>query len=273
MKDTPRIESLQSTGLTRDQAAIYDALLEKGALSARDTAQAAGIGRTLGYAVLEQLMEKGLVTKIDPKGAAATFHAEPPAKLQELAEESRKKAERAADALKSLLPELNSLHNLATGKPGVRFFEGTEGIREVLNDSLSSKTEIRAYIDNESIRKYIPDLNKQYVKSRSRLNIKRRNIATDTQENRFAIEGFLPKLTEWRLVPWEASPINTIVQIYDGKISYFTLGTDHLIGIIITDPHIYEFHRRQFDYLWKSPAVYAWPEVTKPQGVDPRRFA
>ncbi|MFZ2886196.1 MAG: helix-turn-helix domain-containing protein [Minisyncoccia bacterium] len=264
---------LEETGLTKDQAALYDTLLRSGPLTARKATTASGVGRTLGYVVLDQLMTLGLVSKTEGKGSVTLFSPLHPNALQGRIESSKKQAQRSAVALQEALPGLASAFNLSVGRPGIRFFEGKEGLKEVLNDSLLSKTEIRAYVDNESIRQYIPDLNASYVKSRARLGIKRLNIATDTQENRFAIEGFLPKLTEWRLVPWEASPINTIVQMYDGKISYFTLGTEHLIGIIITDPHIYEFHRRQFDYLWNSPAVYAWPEEKKVHERDGSRFA
>ncbi len=251
-------EQLKQAGLTAHQAALYEALLKGGPQTARKATLEAAVPRTLGYAVLEQLIELGLVKKDD--SPVAKFSAAHPNVLQERIEATAKSAERAAIALKSSLPDLASAFNLATGKPGIQFFEGREGIKEVLYDSLSAKSEIRAYIDNESIRKHIPDINAEYVKARAERNVKRLNIATDTQENRYAIEGFLPKLTEWRLIPWEATPINTIMQIYDGKVSYFTLGTDHLIGVIITDPHIYEFHRRQFDYLWNSKAVYNWPE-------------
>ncbi len=264
---------LQEAGLTADQAAVYHTLLKTGPMNARKVALEAGVSRTLTYAVLDQLIAMGLVAKHDEKNAVSQFAPLHPNALEERVRTVQKNAERSASALQEALPTLASAFNLSIGRPGIRFYEGKDGIKEVLNDSLTSKTEIRAYVDNESIRQYIPDLNESYVKSRSRLNIKRLNIATDTQENRFAIEGFLPKLTEWRLVPWEASPINTIVQIYDGKISYFTLGSEHLIGIIITDPHIYEFHRRQFNYLWNSPAVYAWPEETKNHERERSRLA
>lgn len=251
-------EQLRQAGLTPHQAALYEALLKGGAQTARKATLEAAVPRTLGYAVLEQLIELGLVKKDD--SPVAKYAAAHPNLLQERIESAAKSAERAALALKSALPDLASAFNLATGRPGVQFFEGAQGIKQVLDDSLTAKTEVCAYIDNESIAKYIPEQNREYVAARKRLNIKRKNIATDTQENRFAIEGFLPGLTEWRLVPWPATPINTIVQIYDNKVSYFTLGSDHLIGVIITDPFIYEFHKRQFDYLWESKAVYAWPE-------------
>lgn len=259
MEITPSTELFQQAGLTKDQAALYAVLLSKGAQTARAVTFEAKVNRTLGYAVLKQLEEMGLVYKSEEPGKVATFAPAHPTLLQERIDAQAKSAERAAIALKSALPDLSSAYNLATGRPGIRFYEGMDGIREVLNDSLTATEPVRAYVDNQAIVQHIPELNNEYVAARRRLNIARRNIATDTAENRFSIEGFLPALTEWRLIPWPATPINTITQLYDGKVSYFTLGSENLIGVIIADAHIFEFHRRQFDYLWDSSAVFAWP--------------
>ena len=65
MESRATTEMLMQVGLTKDQAALYAALLAKGPQTAREATKAAGVNRTLGYAVLAQLQEIGLVLKAD----------------------------------------------------------------------------------------------------------------------------------------------------------------------------------------------------------------
>ena len=257
MESSVFIESFEKAGLTRDQAALYEALLRKGSLTARAAALEAKIGRTLGYAVLDQLIEQGLVEKRDSAGAVSRFFPLHPATLQEKVEAQQKTSERAAIALKAILPDLSSIYNLSTGRPGVRFYEGLEGIKQVLDDSLTSKTEIYSYVDIAAVEKFMPDLSREFAKSRQRLGIKKKNIGIDTPENRAEIEGYYTDVTEERLIKSLVTSFGTVMQIYDGRISYFTLGVEPLIGVIITDKHIYEMHKTLFEFAWNSPSAYS----------------
>lgn len=122
---------LMQIGLQATEAKFYLAALELGQASVRDIAAKAGISRTNAYDVFSRLLEQGLVTQV---GAAANktmlVAAEPPDQLTELLDARRRK-------LDVLLPELRSVHNGASGKPRVRFYQGTEGIKLVLDDTLS----------------------------------------------------------------------------------------------------------------------------------------
>lgn len=60
-------QPLQTAGLTRDQAALYEVLIKNGPLPASKAAQRAAISRTLSYKVLDELLEKKLVEKKEKK--------------------------------------------------------------------------------------------------------------------------------------------------------------------------------------------------------------
>lgn len=253
MESAVFVEQLTQSGLTKDQASIYAALLKKGSLPAREATLEAGVPRTLGYAVLSQLIEIGLVSKSKKKGSATHFSPVHPSVLEDSIASQQKSAEHAAASLKAILPDLSSLYNLATGRPGVRFYEGLDGIKEVLHDTLTAKEAIYTYADLEMIEKHIGEINRDYVKAREKLDIKKRALLLDTQENRFLLEGYHQKVTDVKLIKADAAPFKTVMQIYDGKISYFTLGVEQLVGVIITDPHIYDMHKTLFNVLWNSP--------------------
>ncbi|MDO8492111.1 MAG: helix-turn-helix domain-containing protein [bacterium] len=245
-------EELIKTGLNANQALIYELLVKNGSMRASRLSRLAGnsLSRPMIYALLNELADLGLVEKEEKKGEVARFIPTHPSKLQTFAERQQEKAAAALAAAGSVIPKITSDYNLTTGKPGVRFFEGDTGIKTVLDDSLTAKSEIYTYADLESIEKYIPKINEDYVQERERRNIKKKGIVLDTPFNRKFIEGYHQKVTGVKLVKYDAPPFQTVMQIYDNKVSYLTLGDKQKIGVIIEDPHIYAMHKYLFEYLW-----------------------
>lgn len=256
---------LLQAGLSKDQAALYETLVSKGELPAARAAKESGVPRTLAYVVLKQLETMGLVEKREDVGKVAQFAATHPLRLQEIAEQKKKEAEVALAALKDALPELSSAYGLALGKPGIRFFEGFIGVQHVLNDSLSAKEIIRTYADLAAIRTYIPDINATYVKERARRKVEKRGLVPDTEENRGFVRGYdgtFKGVTDTKFIQCDKAPFSTVMQIYDNKVSYISLGTEHLIGVILEDPRIYTMHKTLFDHLWAVT-----PEISEVAGA------
>jgi HTH-type transcriptional regulator, sugar sensing transcriptional regulator len=247
--------NLMEAGLTKEQAEIYEILVQNGPLPAGRIQRRSTISRPLVYKVLEQLVEHDLVEKKEIPHKPALFVPAHPLKLKDMVEKQHSRAERAQTAVDGILGKLTSDFNLVSGKPGVRFFEGKEGIRECINDALSSKTEIYSYVDIAALEKHIPEISRDFAKDRRRLGIRKKNISIDTPENRKEIEGYYTDVTQERLVPWPTATFGTVMQIYDGKISYLTLD-EPMIGVIIVDPHIYEMHRSLFEVTWNDPRAY-----------------
>lgn len=245
-------DSLVRTGLTPHQATLYAALVQKGTVAASKIALEAKLSRPLTYRVLDELIDLGLVEKIDKPRAVAKFNALHPIKLKEMADIRFTAAQEAKAAVDSSLSKLISDYNLQSGKPGVRFFEGLEGVREVLNDSLTARGEIYSYADLESIEKHISEINKQYVREREKRQIKKKGIVVDTSFARNFLRNYAPGVTETKLIKESAVPFQTVMQMYDGKVSYITLSDETMIGVIIADPRICEMHRALFLYTWRT---------------------
>jgi sugar-specific transcriptional regulator TrmB len=258
-------ESLIQAGLSAHQATLYEVLVKNGSLPASKLGLKSGLSRPLAYKVLDELIAAGLTEKHDKPGAVAQFTAAHPLKLKEMADKRLSEAKNAELAITGTLEKLVSDFNLQSGKPGVRFFEGIGGIKAVMEDTLSSKSEICAYIDIESIEKYVPEYSREYSRARAKLGIKKRNISIDTPENRYALEGYFPEVTEERLIAWPTKSFNTTLQIYDGKVSYLNLREAHQIGIIIADPEIFEMQKALFEIMWNSPGIYIPPHDETPE--------
>jgi len=243
---------LIQAGLSEEQAQIYQALLDKGPQRASDLTKWIGIKRGLVYKVLEQLENMGLALKSDGKGTVAIFSPAHPSLLLSNIERKEKEVAMTREMLASSLGSLSSKYNLITGKPNVQFFEGEEGIKKVLWDTLNTPkgTEICAYGDLESILKYIPKINDEYSDRREKLGIKKRGFLLDNAETREKIKNYHTEVTETKFIKYNIPEMETEVQIYENKISFITLKDNSMIGIIIEDPFIYKMQKAIFDHLW-----------------------
>ncbi len=257
--------SLTQAGLTKDQSLVYEALVKNGTMPASRIPRLVPISRPLAYKVLGELLALGLVEKREETGKVALFSPEHPLKLKELIEKRRTSVDDAKIALDGVLGKLLSDFNLTSGKPGVQFFEGVDGFRQILDDILTSKTEVYSYVDiTETMDGELAEISKAFGIQRKRYNIKKKNLSVDTPEGRSLVsDGYLNELTEERLIPWPTPLFGTTIQIYDNKVSFRTSAKPS-IGIIINDPHIYTIHKQLFELLWDNPLTYKPPSKNSP---------
>jgi HTH-type transcriptional regulator, sugar sensing transcriptional regulator len=241
--------TLTQAGLSQEQAQIYEILLKNGPSTARKIAQNSPYKRTLVYKILEDLGKIGLVTRQDEVGKVSIFSPSHPVKLKELAEKKQQQAKQAETALENILGTLVSNYNLFSGKPGVQFYEGVEGVNKITADSLTAKGVIYSYVDNEAVNKYVPKINEEYKKKREHLGIKKKMITVDGPYIREKVKTYNPAVSEVRVIP-STYPFVSVMQIYDNKISYLTLDEKNMIGIIIDDPHLAKMHKTLFEYTW-----------------------
>lgn len=237
-------------GLSKEQANVYEALISGGLIPARSITQKTGIKRGMVYKTLEQLIEMGLVEKKENVSKIALFLPLHPNTLRKILEKKDQEIKAVEMSLNSVINKLSSDFNLISGKPNVQFFEGIDGMKKVLEDSLSAQTEIYSYADIEAIQKYIPDVNADYVKKREKFNIKKKAILLDTPFARNFVKDYYKIVTDIKFIDTKTTPFHTIMQIYDNKVSYITLSEKEMIGIIIEDKHIYTMHKDLFEYTW-----------------------
>lgn len=244
---------LIEAGLSEEQAAIYSALLDKGPLKAGAISSWTGLKRGLIYKVLDQLENMGLISKKGGEGTVAVFAPEHPSALSVIMERKEKSFALAKEAVSFSLGALSSKFNLLSGKPNVQFYEGKEGIKKVLEDTLlvPAGTEIYTYADIEAIIKYIPEINKEYSDKREVAKIIKKAFLLDTEQARNLINDYHTKVTETKFINPGVLEFETVMQIYENKVSYITLKENSMIGVIIEDSSIYKMHKAIFEYFWK----------------------
>ena len=240
---------LQDLGLNAAESKIYELLLKSGPTGIKPLLSDTGLKRGNAYYHLESLISKGLAEKIDLPGATIKFTAKHPENLELILAKQKAALGEAQARLQHTLPELSSLFQLIAVKPTVKFYEGLEGAVSVVNDSLTSATEILSYIDSEAVNKNFPDLNKQFISQRRQKAIKKRIIAPDSAFIRQHAKSFDAKTTNIRTIT-ASQPFSTIMYIYDNKVSYTALWQEKIVSMLIEHPAIYQMHKTLFEQTW-----------------------
>lgn len=244
-------KALLQTNLNPTQAEILECLYGLKDSKASEIASKIDKSRTIVYKELEELNRLGLVLKKERPNQPTVFQAEHPSALNKIIEKRELELKKDKELLTSYLPDMISHYNLRQSKPGVRYFEGEEGVWKILNDTLESKTEILTIADVEAVELYLKEINQEYVRQRNRKGIKKRLLALDSAYARIHFHN-PSEHTDVKLAKLQIDPFSTSLQIYDGKIAYITMTETQLSGTIIEDKNIYSMHKALFDYTWSQ---------------------
>jgi sugar-specific transcriptional regulator TrmB len=244
-------EVLSRAGLSESEAFVYSLLLKNGQTSiARLKEITPKLSRTNLYNVLNSLTAKSLVIKLEDK-KKLEFKPSDPYQLKVYLNDQERELGQAQGMLDSVIPSLSELYKTTTEKSVVRSYEGKKGIKAVMDDSLLAKTEILTYLDPKEVDEYINEANRSYVKNRYAANIKKKMLAADNEFNRERYKDKADQLTEIRFMPKELMTAETVMQIYDNKVSYMTIKPESAIGLIIDDQYIANMQRSLFGINWE----------------------
>jgi len=249
--DSPYTPILEKLGLNKNEAQIYELLLNSGPQSMKPILFQTKLKRGNTYYHLDNLAAKGLVEKQDLPGQTTKFVAKNPEQLGLLLVKQKAALFSAEEELTKNLPQLRSIYQLAAVKPTIKYFEGLDGAKQVVEDSLTSATEIYSYIDSAELNKQFPDLNKSFTEARAKKGIKKKIIMVDSPYVRQHAKTFDPATTQIRVIPAPAN-FSTIMYIYGNTVSYISMEKGQIVSMIIEHPAIYRMHRTLFQALWET---------------------
>lgn len=249
-KNNSILNALTNLGLGENEANLYILLLKIPEASIPELVKRSDFSRTMLYHVLGNLKNAGLITEYK-KGKKTVYNAEPPEKLEDFILAQERELKRQRNLLTDVSVDLRSLYRLGHNKPGVKFFEGKEGSKEALYDTLTATETVYAYVDLDAVQSYGDDINIPYVKKRRQLGIHKKLLVIDTPSARDYLKRQGSEMTEFRFLPKEMGYFATGMEIYNNKISYFTLNETDGMAVIIEDHGIYQMHRKMFEFLWQ----------------------
>jgi sugar-specific transcriptional regulator TrmB len=234
---------LEETGMTKNEAKVYLALLEFGESLPGTIARRSGVKRSTTYLILNRLEDKGLVSKVKKRGHLH-FHALNPYALAEKEHQKYKN-------LELILPELTALRGRNKSKPQVSFFEGKAGLIQIMEDTLRSKTDLLLWANVElSVTTILADYYPTYIKKKVERGLWVRGIVNDDKVAREMKASGKEELRELYLISKEDFPFENEINIYDDKVAIVS-HTDQ-VGVIIQNEHIAKTQRNIFKFAFKQ---------------------
>ncbi len=233
--------------MAKVEGEVYMALLELGGGYVSAVARRSGLKRVNCYHTLEKLSEKGLVNYIT-KNKIRYYSPEPPQKILSILENKTHYARR-------LLPELLSITNTLALKPKIKYFEGMEGLKNILEDTLTAKKELLGYSNLKAASDLLGDNIPDYAAKKMKKKLKTRIICPSSKEaflytKKYYPKNFPPELIEILYVNPKEFWFEHEITIYDNKVAVISLNPEELIGMIFESPVYARSQRAIFNLAW-----------------------
>jgi len=238
--------NLQYLGLSEKETTVYMALLELGKGTVSQISRKAGINRTTGYDILSSLADKRLVN-ISGKEPKSEFAVEPPEAIVTYLKYQLEETNEQIKKAEALVPELRLVH-ATQNRPKVKFYEGSEGLKHVYEDTLNSSEPIRAYANVDDMHKGLPNYFPEYYKRRAEKNISIRAIVPKTPSGEERKSHDLEEKREIAFVPPEKYYFSPEINIYDNKV--MIASWREKLGIIIESAEIADAMKKIYELAW-----------------------
>jgi len=235
-------QQLATMGLDGKLYRAYVAVLELGEAPVQMVAKKAGLGRTTAYDLLAKLEKDGLIHMVE-RGNKRHVVAEDPVVIMQRLELKRQ-------VMGDLLPQLRSIYNRAKSKPDIRFYEGEEGIRTVLWDTLTCRSKnLRGILSMNELTE-TPGLEEfdLYIAERLKRGIHLRVLRSASKDVDTIWPQSAADLRELRYAP-PAVLLSMTTYIYDDKVVFISSKKENY-GMIFQSEEFSRLHENLFEGIW-----------------------
>jgi HTH-type transcriptional regulator, sugar sensing transcriptional regulator len=240
---------LESIGLKGKEIEVYLAIIKLGSGSIVQIAKTTGIKRTTVYHCIEDLMEKGFVTKFIKDDKKIYIAEDPKVSLDNYLRDKE-------NAIKAAVPELKNIFGIGSIQPEIKIYRNISGIRKILEDLLECKEKISRYYLSEALLEEL--MGEEFVGQFVRKRIK----AGITSLSLRAFEKYHPQweknethahqLRKVKFLP-EKYFVKPYITIYDNKV--VVISAEEKIGFIIESKEFAKAQKAIFDMIWNSVAI------------------
>lgn len=253
------IAQIEDLGLSNKEARVYVANLMLGPASVQQIADYAEIKRVTTYVILESLISLGLVSQT-MKGKKTLFVAEDPSNLRRLLEKREQELAEQKTSFEQVLPELQSLKTLPEEAPGVKFYEGADGIKTLFSSFFSlpeyQTSDISGISNLDQVHEFFPDFEAAGGNpERLKRGIKSKLVYTSAKGPIYQQDDS-DKLRVARYVPIDKYPLSGDFSIVGDHVFLLSLGGKKPIGISIHSREITKGFRAIFDMAWDKAEQY-----------------
>ena len=246
-----RLEQLKELGLSEGEVNVYGALLDLGVTSLQRIHEKTGIERRNIYDILNKLIEKGLISYVQEKGARV-YQCTNPNVIKEQVENKEKKLKE----IKKVLPEIKSLFLNRKPEIGAEVFRGLSALKTLMDESLDYKEQYwiggNSEVENTSLAIWF----KHWMTRRKEKKI----IMKDLVDYGTFLEGLEPKNIEehkknyykYCSLPKDlSSPM--VILIFGNKVCQIIWSGNQPFAFVIESKDVKDSFMKYFNYFWKEP--------------------
>lgn len=250
---------LTNIGLSDKEAILYVALLRYGTQPISFLAKQTHLNRGTAYVILHALLAKGLIVKT-VRRKIQYFAAHNPKQLVQYIDHRQQELGSQREKIEAMMGSLIAITNPLTSKPKIQFFDGSEGARFVLDDTLTSQEErLRAFLSIADVADFVgADFFNDYTSRRVNggyelhairtLEKDRQALARDTHATRYVTSR--KERREIRYVSDElAFPIT--IYMYDNKLAIISSKEENF-ALLIESHELAEMQKKLFELLWPT---------------------
>lgn len=243
------IEQLEELGISNQQARLYLAALELSPASVASISKKAGMERTAAYPHLEELIKMGLLS-IGPEKRRRVYIAQDPHSLGNI-------LENRSGVYKKLLPELMSVFNTKGMKPKIRYYEGRDGLRTAMHNTLLSGSKLNLHLVpmNNVLEVLGEEFSRRYIEERVAFGIHARSLRVKE-----AVEG------PWEIVSRDKSLLRDLRYLpNDFELDDLIIIHANIVTIIssIHENYAVEIESKEFANTMKSFFNVVWQIAEK----------
>lgn len=230
------LEKLQKLGLSQKESHIYLSLVKLGEATANHLAKHTSSNRTVVYNVLQQLVEKGLVTYVKKEGKRVYCVSKPESLLASVKEKE--------EVARDLMSEIGKILVQPTSSKSVEVYEGLEGMKVIFEEIRKAK-DLRVLNATGLIFEYLKFSAKHIVKDMERTGKPKVIGVPSMKKTPLAKANMLVKY-----LPKEAENYATTF-IFENKVIIQIL-KDKPFLIKIENKEIFDGYKKDYDVLWKK---------------------
>jgi hypothetical protein len=135
-------------------------------------------------------------------------------------------------------------------EPRVQYFKGTEGVKKLYTDSLSSKDKsIRTAVYEGMYERFGTEYVTNYIKDRYKLGIKNKILYAESLEGFDSKYGSDPTHNREVRIPPKTINFDSMIMIYDSRVAIITM-TNEIFGTLIDSVDFSNTMKGWFDAIW-----------------------
>ena len=251
--DISRVSSLlKQLDCNERESETYLYCLGLGPASVQQIARGLKQNRLTIHSVIEQLIEKGFLYE-SRKGKRRLIVAKQPDVLLDIIQRKQNELGLMMANAEHIVPLLNLIHPKGESVPAVKFYENTDGLKTMLEETLTAKGEVLVFSNVQLLANLLdPVYLEVYLRRRAAKNIYTRLIFPPCDfANRVSPKAEQYKM-EIRLVP-ESYYWKSGIFLWNDSLALLSYTKEKITCTIVDNADIAELFRSvMFDLCWKQ---------------------